>query len=152
MKVCFSTPQAVSQTRTTSGAREAKMNIERIYPIWFVLCAAAGVVIGNATGHGAIRGVINGMLVAAAPLFLLILTCLLMRLWRPDLPTCRCGQCRCREYRYVGQDEGGTSTRFSCPICGRLYELSGGRFDELAGDGRVVPYMRHTKWGRWKTR
>lgn len=131
------------------------MNIERLYPVWFVLCAAAGAIVGRVTGRGAMRGLTDGMLVAALPLFLLILTHLLLRLWRPDLPTCRCGQCRSREYRYVGQADGGnggTPIRFSCPRCGRLYELSGGRFDELADDGRAVPHMRHTKWGRWKRR
>lgn len=129
------------------------MNIERLYPIWFVLCAAAGATIGHATGRGALRGLTDGMLIAVLPLFLLGLMLLILRLWRPDLPTCRCGQCRSRGYRYVGRADGtsdDTPPRFGCPRCGRVYGLSGGRFDELADDGRTVPYMRHTKWGRWK--
>jgi hypothetical protein len=129
------------------------MNIERLYPIWFVLCASAGAIIGSATGHGAIRGLTDGMLIAAAPIFVLVLAHLLLMLWRPDLPACRCGRCRHRGYRYVGSaDDGkaGIPHRFSCPRCGRVYELSDGRFDELANDGHTVPYMRHTKWGRWR--
>jgi hypothetical protein len=129
------------------------MNIERLYPIWFVLCASAGTIIGSATELGAIRGLTGGMLIAVFPLFLLGLTYLFLMLWRPTLPTCRCRQCNYKGYKYIGSTDGlqaVDSIRFRCPQCGRVYELSHDRFDELANDGCTVPYMHHTKWGRWK--
>jgi hypothetical protein len=129
------------------------MNIERLYPIWFVLCALSGATIGSVTGHGAIRGLTGGMIIAALPLFLLGLAYLLMMLWRPDLPNCRCRQCNYKGYVFDGSIDGleaGGSVRFRCPRCGRVYELSIDRFNELADDGSTVPYMHHTKWGRWK--
>ena len=129
------------------------MNIERLYPIWFVLCALTGVTIGSVTGHGTIRGLTVGMMIAVLPLFLVGLTYILTMLWRPDLPTCRCRQCNYKGYKYIGSTDdlpSGGSIRFGCPQCGRVYELSKDRFNELANDGRIVPYMHHTKWGRWK--
>ena len=129
------------------------MNIERLYPIWFVVCASAGATIGSITGHGAIRGLTDGMLIAVLPLFLMGLTNLLLMLWRPLLPTCRCRQCNHKGYKYVGSTDGlqaADSIKFRCPQCGRVYELSRDRFNELANDGHAVPYMHHTKWGRWK--
>jgi hypothetical protein len=105
------------------------------------------------TGRGAIRGLTGGMIIAALPLFLLGLTYLLMMLWRPTLPTCRCHQCNYKGYEYVGPSEGlqsGSSIKFRCPQCGRVYELSRDRFSELANDDRTIPFMHHTKWGRWK--
>jgi predicted RNA-binding Zn-ribbon protein involved in translation (DUF1610 family) len=129
------------------------MNSERLYPIWFVLCALAGAVIGAVTGHGAIRGLTDGMLIAALPLFLLLLAYPLLILWRPTLPICRCRQCNHKGYKYVGPTDGlqvGGSVRFRCPQCGRVYELSRDRFSVLENDCRTVPYMHHTKWGRWK--
>ncbi len=129
------------------------MNFERLYPIWFILCALAGAIIGSVTGHGAIRGLINGMLAAASPIFLLTAAHLLLRLWRPDLPACRCGHCSSRGYKYIAPTDGpqaGAPRRFQCPQCERVYELAGGRFDERAKDGSTVPYLYHTKWGRWK--
>lgn len=44
------------------------MNVERLYPAWFVLCASAGAASGGVTGHGAVRGLTTGMLTAALPL------------------------------------------------------------------------------------
>jgi hypothetical protein len=129
------------------------MKIERQYPIWFILCALAGAIIGSMNGYGAIRGMTDGMVIATLPLFLLLLTYPLLMLWRPTLPTCRCRQCNYKGYKYVGSVEGlqsGSSIRFKCPQCGRVYELSRDRFSELANDDRMVPYMHHTKWGRWK--
>jgi hypothetical protein len=129
------------------------MNIERLYPIWFLLCASAGAVIGIVTGHGAIRGLTAGMLIAVLPLFLLGLTYPLLMLWRPNLPTCRCRKCNYKGYEYVGSADGpkaGGSVRFSCHQCGRVYELCHDRFNEVVNDGRTVSYMHHTKWGRWK--
>jgi hypothetical protein len=129
------------------------MNLERLYPFWFVLCAIAGAIIGSLTGHGAITGLTGGMLIAALPLLALGLAHLMMTLWRPILPTCRCLKSNHKGYRYVEPADGlasGRSVRFGCAKCGRVYELAHDRFNELATDGRTVPYMHHTKWGRWK--
>jgi hypothetical protein len=129
------------------------MNIERLYPIWFVLCASAGAIVGRVTGDGTIRGLVAGMLIAALPVFLLGLMYLLLMLWRPNLPICRCRQCNHKGYKYIDSADGhqtGVSIRYMCPQCERLYELSRDRFNEVANDGRIVPYMYHTKWGRWK--
>lgn len=130
----------------------SKMNIERLYPICFILCAAAGAVIGKFSGHGIIRGLTDGMLIAALPVFLLIFGHLLWTFWRPILPACRCRQCNHRGYRYAGSTDNQTGgpVRFSCPKCGRVYEVSGNRFNELAADGSTIPYMHHSRWGRWK--
>ncbi len=125
------------------------MSVERLYPIWFVLCASAGALIGSVTGHGAIHGLVDGMVIAALPLVLSGLAYLVVVLWRPDLPACRCGQCRAKGYEYVGSNTGlQAGVRYRCPRCGRVYELSRGRFDELTEGDRSLPYMLHTKWGR----
>jgi hypothetical protein len=128
------------------------MKIEHLYPIWFILCAAAGALIGHFSGHGIIPGLTTAIMIAVAPIFLLILTHLLWMRWRPILPICRCGRCNHREYRYVESTDGNTGriVRFSCPQCGRIYELSRNQFYEIAADGSIEPYMNHTKWGRWK--
>lgn len=127
------------------------MKFERLYPIWFAMCAAVGAIVGNLTDYGAIRGLTDGMIVAVMPLLLMILAVLFMSLWRPPLPDCRCGQCKHKGYRYLGPtDDAHAGIRFNCPKCGRVYESFNGRFDEIAGDGHIVPYMHHSKWGRWK--
>lgn len=124
-----------------------------VYPIWFALCASAGAIIGSATGHGALHGLTSGMLVAVLPLFLMGLTYVFLMLWRPVLPVCRCRRCNCKSYKYIGSTDSfqsGGSIRYGCPQCGRVYELSHDRFNELANDGHTIPYMYHTKWGRWQ--
>ena len=127
------------------------MNIERLYPLWFILCAAIGAVLGNVTGYGTVRGLADGMIVAVSPIFLLMLALALMSLWRPILPNCRCGKCNHKGYRYVSPASHTPSgIRFRCPECGRVYESSRGRFDEVSDDGHIIPYMRHSKWGRWR--
>ncbi len=127
------------------------MNIERLYPIWLILCAATGALLGNVTGYGTVRGLADGMIVAVSPIFLLMLALALMSLWRPILPPCRCGKCNHKGYRYVSPaSDNPSGIRFRCPECGRVYESSGGRFDEVSNDGHIIPYMRHSKLGRWK--
>jgi hypothetical protein len=99
------------------------------------------------------RGMTNGMLIAALPVFLLVLIYLILMAWRPDLPTCRCGKCRYKNYMYIGPSDmirADGSFRFKCPKCGRVYEKNLNRFNELMADGKMVPYMSHSKWGRWK--
>ena len=88
---------------------------------------------------------------AMAPIFLLMAALAITSLWRPLLPPCRCGKCKQRKYRLAKQ-AGDTrqAIRYQCPECGRVYESSSGRFDEVANEGRLVPYLRHSKWGRWK--
>jgi hypothetical protein len=128
------------------------MNAERIYPITFIISAAIGAIIGKVTGYGTIRGLTVGMLIAALPIFLLIIGYLFLMRWRPDLPNCRCGQCKYKNYQFVGQtglNKADTRLRFKCPKCGRTYELFEARFDELTPDSHIVPYMGHSKWGRW---
>lgn len=129
------------------------MNIERLYPIGFIICAIIGAIIGRVSGHGVLRGMTNAMIIAALPVFLLILIYLILMAWRPDLPVCRCGKCRCRDYRYAGSTDSpraASIVHFECPKCGRVYEKDHGSFNELLADGQTVPYMNHTKWGRWK--
>ena len=131
------------------------MNLERAYPAWFVACSIAGALIGKAMGQGAIEGLMTGMLFAASPILLLGLVHVAQAFWRPVLPPCRCGRCNHRQYRLeapVPGDAaaGGAPLRFRCPKCDRRYVISPGRFDELPSEGPVIPYMRHTKWGRWE--
>ncbi len=129
------------------------MNPERLYPVWFVLCALLGTIVGSLTGYGAIRGLTDGMLIAVSPVLLLLLAYPLLMLWRPTLPACRCGRCNYKGYQCVGPADdlqAGEPVRFKCPHCGRIYELCRDRFSELADDGRALSYMHHTRWGRWK--
>lgn len=129
------------------------MNIERLYPIVFILCALIGAIVGKTTGHGILHGMTDGMIIAALPVFLLILTHLIWMAWRPDRPVCRCGQCRYKDYVYLGstgETRVESTIQFKCPKCGRLYEQNCNRFDERMKDGKRVPYMSHTPWGRWK--
>ena len=127
------------------------MNIEYLYPVWLVLCMASGAHIGTQTGQGVFQGMADGVIVAFLPVFLLMLVLWSMSLWRPILPPCRCGKCKHKEYRYVSPDESGhAGVRFGCPACGRIYEAGENRFDEVTCDGGIAPFMRHTKWGRWK--
>ncbi len=131
------------------------MNLERAYPAWFATCALVGALIGKAMGHGAIEGLTTGMLVAASPIILLGLAHVALAFWRPVLPPCRCGRCNHSQYGLEAPAPGdaaagGAPLRFRCPRCDRSYEFTPGRFDELSSAGHVVPYMRHTKWGRWK--
>ena len=127
------------------------MKLEFLYPAWFILCTSAGAFLGNVTGYGTLRGLSDGAIVAMAPIFLLMAALAITSLWRPLLPPCRCGKCKQRKYRLAKQ-AGDTrqAIRYQCPECGRVYEPSNGRFDEVANDGRLVPYLSHSKWGRWK--
>jgi hypothetical protein len=129
------------------------VKLELLYPVWFILCASTGAWLGNVTGYGTVRGLADGLIVAASPLFVLMLALALMSFWRPILPPCRCGKCNHKDYKYAdssGLAETGRQTRWVCPECGRSYESCNGRFDELLNDGRIAPYVYHTKWGRWR--
>lgn len=127
------------------------MRIEHLYLVWVILCAAAGALIGAKSGHGILRGVSDGMFVAFLPLFLWMIVYWLMSSWRPLLPPCRCGKSRRQGYRHVGPEMSGRPGRcFRCHACGRLYESHDGRFDEVTDTGCIVPYMHHSRWGRWK--
>jgi len=133
------------------AAMDGTIRLEFLYPVWLVLCAATGAFLGNVTGYGTIRGLSDGVIVAMAPLFLLMLALGIASLWRPLLPPCRCGKCSRRKYRLARQvGEARQAIRYRCPECGRVYESSDGRFDEVADDGRLLPYLHHSKWGRWK--
>lgn len=127
------------------------MRLEFLYPAWFVLCASIGAFLGNATGYGALRGLSDGVIVATMPIFLLMAALGVISLWRPLLPPCRCGKCRQRNYRLAERaGDARPATRYRCPECGRVYESSKGSFDEVTEDGCIIPYMHHSKWGRWR--
>ncbi len=127
------------------------MKLEFLYPAWLILCSATGAVLGNVTGYGTLRGLSDGVIVAMMPLFLLMLALGIASLWRPLLPPCRCGKCSGRKYRLVRQvDDTRQAIRYRCPECGKVYESSNGRFDEVTDDDRLLPYLYHSKWGRWK--
>ncbi|PKN18663.1 MAG: hypothetical protein CVU71_14415 [Deltaproteobacteria bacterium HGW-Deltaproteobacteria-6] len=129
------------------------MKIKHLYPIAFVICAIIGAIVGKTTGYGALRGMTDGIIIAALPLFLIILIYPVLTAWRPVLPVCRCGKSRARNYLYIGPADAAQtdgSVRFKCPTCGRIYEKDHNRFNELMPDGKMVPYMSHSKWGRWR--
>lgn len=129
------------------------MKIEHIYPVWFILCTVAGAIIGNFTGYGTVRGLTDGMMIAFSPLFIFGITYFLFMLWRPILPQCRCRQGNHKSYTYIETTEdsqAGRAVRFGCPRCGRIYEKIENRLNEITKDGISIPYMHHTKWGRWK--
>lgn len=124
-----------------------------LYPLWLILCISVGGLLGYMTGYGTFRGMTDGMFVAVLPLFLFMIGLMLMSLWRPILPACRCGKCPSKRFRYVRptkDDQPGI--RFQCSACGRIYVSSQGRFDEVSADGQMIPYLRHSRWGRWKQR
>jgi hypothetical protein len=129
------------------------MKLDYWYPVWVILCACIGALLGNMTGYGTFRGMTDGVIVAMLPFFLLMVALSVMSRWRPILPPCRCGKCNHKAYRYVGSSDladAGRQTRWLCPECERTYQSCKGRFDELLNDGRIAPYMSHTKWGRWR--
>lgn len=143
---CYAPPLFLIRSR-----RAPRMKLDYLYPVWFILCISLGALLGNATGYGAFRGSVDGMFVAISPLLLLMVGLALMSLWRPLLPRCRCGKCPNRRTRYRRPaDDDNIGARFQCPLCGRVYAASPGRFDDVAADGQIVPYLHHSKWGRWK--
>lgn len=126
--------------------------MDYLYPAWFILCVTAGAVVGYLTEYGTFKGMTDGALVAASPLLLVMIGLALMSIWRPILPKCRCGECPRKNKRYVSPANDGQKIgiRVQCPVCGRIYATALGRFDEVADNGQIIPYMHHSKWGRWK--
>lgn len=111
------------------------------------------VVYGGAWGgrHGG-RGI--GMAVGllaflAATLFLAVIQTAWWY-WRPPLPPCRSGQCRRpRDYTFLRRIDQGEL--YQCR-CGTSYvrDRSGRRFLESGPEGISRPFMRHSRWGRWR--
>lgn len=129
------------------------MKLEFLYPAWVILCASTGAWLGNVTGYGTLRGLSEGAIVSMLPIFLLMIALGIMSIWRPILPPCHCGKSNHKGYQYAGSSdvaETGRQTRWICLECGRPYRSCKGRFDEVLNDGRIAPYMHHTKWGYWR--
>ena len=70
--------------------------------------------------------------------------------WRPPFPPCRSGKCRrVEDYEYLGRNDAGKKYRCKC---GSEYQfLPDGSFVELLGGRDRVPFMRHSRLGRWKS-
>ena len=69
------------------------MNIERLYPIWFLLCASEGAVIGIVTGHGAILWATAGMSTAVLLALLVGADASLFNALEAKPSTCCCRKC-----------------------------------------------------------
>jgi hypothetical protein len=77
-----------------------------------------------------------------------IITALLVSVWRPPFPRCRTGRCAgVGYYHYVGSD--GNLKRYRCE-CGIVYLLSQDGTLNVVEQEKVVPFMRHSRFSRWK--
>ena len=128
------------------------MNLDFLIRAFFFLSLIGGALTAHFTGAPMLRGILIGVAVGVAPMLLLAAAALLMTLWSPDHPACRCGRGRSGDYEYVGPERGTAESvhELRCPFCGRRYGSKGGRFWEIATDGSEMPFMVSSRWGRWR--
>lgn len=128
------------------------LNLEKILPIFVILCATGGALIGYRWGNSAVMGAGIGLAVGFSPLLLLAIGYGFIMLWLPERPTCMCGECNSKDYQYLGPfsrpDDG--AYYYQCPRCGREYRLKNKRFDLRLSEDNFQPYMMIAKWGKWE--
>ena len=127
------------------------MNLCKAFPVFIIMCIAGGGAIAHFTDAPLVRGTTIGLLVGVAPIVWLCIAYAAVTTWCPDLPNCRCGQCRSQDYRYIGPDHITPETvyEYQCPSCGRKYRKKDKRFCEFSENGVESSYMVVSKWGRW---
>ena len=130
------------------------MSLCRLFPLWAIACIAVGIGTATFAGWSVITGAMIGCSASVAPLVALTAICVVFTWWRPDVPPCRCGETRCGGYDFIGPTSGPyseeTSYEYRCPKCGRCFKSNAGIFVECRPDGSTIPYMRVSRWGRWR--
>lgn len=121
-------------------------------PIWLMLCAASGMLLGYQLQQRPFLGLALGALAGNLPFVLLGAGHGVLLAWRPERPRCRCGRCRSEQYEFTGAEgraSGSIIFRYRCPACGRRYGRMGSRFLELESGGSGSIYMKLSCVGRW---
>ena len=129
------------------------MNLSQLYPFFIIVCIVVGLIVSKLLEASLVFGAIFGLLVGFVPLIVLGVAYAAIMFWRPDLPTCRCGQTKYREYEYIGPMKGFSEDTWyenRCPKCERHYKSKGKVVMECQADGTLIPYMRVSRWGRWQ--
>jgi hypothetical protein len=114
-----------------------------------------------AAAWGALKGAAFAFGVYVAIMFGVMTLLALGLLWRPPFPRCREGRCTGKDYRYLsmeaeqpfgavpGVSAGGVLAQCRCGTR-YLRRTAEGRVWQVAADGTLVPYMRHSPLGRWR--
>jgi hypothetical protein len=129
------------------------MNLSQLYPFFIIVCIVVGLIVSKLLEASLVFGAIFGLLMGFVPLIVLGVAYAAIMFWRPDLPTCRCGQTKYGEYEYIGPMEGFSEDTWyenRCPKCERHYKSKGKVVMECQADGTLIPYMIVSKWGRWQ--
>ena len=129
------------------------MNLSQLYPFFIIVCIVVGLIVSKLLEASLVFGAIFGLLMGFVPLIVLGVAYAAIMFWRPDLPTCRCGQTKYGEYEYIGPMEGFSEDTWyenRCPKCERHYKSKGKVVMECQADGTLIPYMRVSRWGRWQ--
>jgi len=74
--------------------------------------------------------------------------------WQPNLPICHLGKCKkYKDYELIKLTDGSWVYRCCCGTYYILKEAEGkGRlFMVYLEDGNTKPYLKHTRFGRWKS-
>ena len=118
---------------------------------WMIAILFVGGLVAWLLGHSPLWGLVIGSAIASAPLVLLGIPIGIMALWRPARPRCKCGRCTSGQFRYIGPDSvrPNMTYDYQCPSCERRYRLRGASFHEILPDHSTIPYMTHSKFGRW---
>lgn len=120
--------------------------------IWlFIMLIAFGYEIGNRYENGSL-GALLGLLVFVGLCIIYIGIAFLWTRWQPAFPHCR--QCRkCEGYKTEETIKDGFCYRCSCGIKYTYKKLKSGEveFQELLPDNTTRPYMKRSRFGRWKS-
>lgn len=128
------------------------MNFEHLLLAFNFVSIIAGAIIAVCIDVSPWLGAACGCLVGASPMIILCVICVGIMWWCPDLPRCKCGQTKYGEYEYVDPMEFSEDMwyEYRCPKCGRRYKSKRGILVECRGNGITVPFMKHSRWGRWQ--
>jgi hypothetical protein len=126
------------------------MNLDRLLPLFILLCLVLGGVIAHLRGESVLIGAGIGMAVGLSPLVFLGIAYLFIQRWSPDRPPCACGACESEDYDFIDSlsDFEEHVYAYRCPACGREYRAKGDSFSLSTPEG-VKPYMKTSRWGRW---
>lgn len=120
---------------------------------FFIAVLVVGCALATALHYGAREGRPFLYVGATAAVILLVLAVVvglsfLAVWWRPSFPRCKTGKCKdALDYERLGTE--GDVTRYRCR-CGIEYLLSPDGTLKVVESGETIPFMRHTRFGRWK--
>ncbi len=130
------------------------MNFSQILPLFIIASTLMGTFIGHSGGGYALRGALVGFLIGWSPLLLLALAAGFFALWTPDRPPCKYGKCKSMDYKFLRMeqpDEGQPPTAYFYRCrCSVDYVQRDDNFLELCEGELEKPFMKLSKWGRWK--